>query len=170
MIALCALWNLDLALREYKPVKLISLLDPPCALDTPTCIEVGFHLKLPMHDIVLPIPFATRPDQGHIERLLEFGRAWSPPERLLVHCAVGISRSSAALILLLAQKNNGRESEVVRLVRERAHHIRPNARIIKLGDEALGCEGRLIEAVADMRGPSLRDPGERFFEFPASVP
>lgn len=164
-IALTSYWGLEAALREFNPDKLVSLMDPPCDVSTPSCLELSNHLRLAMHDIALPIPFATRPERVHIERLLEFGRGWTPPERVIVHCAAGVSRSSAAIILLLTQKNPGREIEVVTHVRDRAHHIVPNRRIIALGDAALHCEGRLIDAVTRMREPTLRDFQDRWVDF-----
>jgi predicted protein tyrosine phosphatase len=168
LIALTSYWGLEAALREFKPDKLVSLMDPPCDLQV-NGIKASAHLRVALHDIALRIPFATRPERVHVGRLLDFGATWVPPERLLVHCAAGISRSSAALILLLAQKNPGREDQVVMHVRDRAHHIMPNRRIIELGDHALGCRGRLIEAVSRMREPTLRHFGDRWVEFPTSL-
>jgi predicted protein tyrosine phosphatase len=164
-IALTSEWGVPNAVREFRPHKLITLLEPPCDLPTPVGIEPADHLRIAIHDIIEANPLAVCPEPPHIERLLKFGEAWIPPERLLLHCAAGISRSSAALILLLVQKNPGRERRVVEHVRERATHVRPNTRIIELGDDALGCDGRLIQAVARMREPTLKDFGDKWVEF-----
>ena len=107
------------------------------------------------------------PDQEHIDRILNFGSKWNPDERLLVHCAAGVSRSSATVLVLLAQKNLGREAQIAHLVRERAEQVRPNKKIIALGDQLLGCHGRLVAAAKSMREPTLRDIQDRFIQFPA---
>jgi predicted protein tyrosine phosphatase len=107
------------------------------------------------------------PSEAHIETLLEFGARWRPEERMVVHCHAGASRSPAAILILLAQKNPGREFELVRLLRQRAHHIRPNSLMIDIADRLLVCEGRLIEAVKTMREPTLRDFQDRYVSLPA---
>jgi predicted protein tyrosine phosphatase len=76
---------------------------------------------------------------------------------LLVHCAAGISRSSASLLILLADRvGPGREDEAVRLLvkvkeatqaaRLRTDFIRPNRRLVWLGDAVLGRDGALLSA------------------------
>lgn len=80
------------------------------------------------------------------------------PGPLLIHCAAGVSRSSAAgLIRCAIRLGPGREREAVavldaaiteaRLLRLRtAESIHPNRRMIGLADRLLGREGALIAA------------------------
>jgi len=169
MIALSGLAGVKNALCDFQPVKLVSLLDAPLMPATPDVIERENHLKLELNDISDPTEGLILPNEEHVERLLAFGKNWTPSERLLVHCWAGVSRSSAALLILLAQKNRGREADMVSLVRSRAPHIRPNRRLIELGDRALGCQQRLASAVRPMEETPPRDFADRVFEFPVSL-
>ena len=64
---------------------------------------------LRFHDAIEPGPDVVLPDATHVSEILSFGRdlAGSAPDRrdghLLVHCHAGISRSTAALTMLLVQ-------------------------------------------------------------------
>lgn len=167
MLALTSAWGRDRAVTEFRPNKLISIGNSGDELSAPRDIPKSRHLRLEFDDIIEPRVNLTVPDHRHVERLLEFGAAWNTNERLLIHCNAGQSRSPATAIVLLAQKNPARENDVVGMVRDRAHHIMPNRLLIALGDCALGCNGRLIEAVARMREPTLRDFQNRWVEFPA---
>jgi len=169
MIALSGLAGVKNALCDFQPVKLVSLLDAPLMPATPDCIARENHLKLELNDISDPTEGLILPNEEHVERLLAFGKNWTPSERLLIHCWAGVSRSSAALLILLAQKNRGREADMVRLVRSRAPHIRPNRRLIELGDRALGCQQRLVSAVRPMEETPPHDFADRVFEFPVSL-
>ena len=90
----------------------------------------------------------TAPEIEHVERLLAFGRTL--PEaggHLVVHCHMGISRSSAAMLLLLAQARPDRPAadalaEVVRI----RDHAWPNLRVVEIGDVLLGRDGQLVAA------------------------
>jgi predicted protein tyrosine phosphatase len=80
-----------------------------------------------------------------IERLIAFARDVDLSRgKLLVHCAAGISRSSAAASIVLAVVlGPGREPEAVAHVLRTHPHVRPNRRMLELADELLGAGGRL---------------------------
>lgn len=166
MLAITSIWGVDQALAEFKPVKLISIVDPGNMIDTPDSIAWHYHLKIQLHDFSVKFQGMTLPHEDHIARLIEFGGKWRAEERLLIHCQGGVSRSAAGALILLCQKNPGRESEVAAMLRERAHHIRPNWPMIDIADRLLNCRGRLVEALREMPEPTLRDPQGRYFEFP----
>src|SRR3546814_5763691 len=86
-----------------------------------------------------------RPDD--VERLLRFGRNLlrepPPSAHVLVHCHAGMSRSTAAMTLLLAQARSDRPAadalaEVVRI----RPHAWPNLRGVECGADLLGRQGR----------------------------
>ncbi|MDE2228757.1 MAG: dual specificity protein phosphatase family protein [Alphaproteobacteria bacterium] len=170
MIALSGLAGVKNALCDFQPVKLVSLLDAPLMPATPDLIKQENHLKLELNDISDPTEGLILPNEEHVDRLLAFGKNWTPPsERLLIHCWAGVSRSPAALLILLVQKNPGREADMVMLVRSRAPHIRPNPRLIELGDRALGCQNRLTSAARSMQETPPHDLADRYVEFPVSL-
>src|SRR5207244_5610784 len=66
---------------------------------------------------------------------------------LLVHCHAGVSRSTAAAALILAQARPDRPAEEALLtVVRRRPRAWPNLRIIELGDALLGRRGEIVEA------------------------
>jgi predicted protein tyrosine phosphatase len=81
--------------------------------------------------------------------LLRFGRDLmrEPEAHLLVHCHMGISRSTASMALILAQARPDRPAlEALAEVRRIRDRIWPNLRVIELGDELLGRGGELVGA------------------------
>ena len=168
-VALSGLAGVETALRDFQPVKLVSLLDALLMPAAPDSIPRHNHLKLELNDISEPTEGLILPSGEHIERLLAFGERWVPTERLLVHCWAGVSRSPAALLILLAQKNPGREREIVAHVVHLAPHIRPNRRLIELGDCALGCRNRLVSAVQTIPESPPQAVAEHVFEFSSDL-
>ncbi|HEU0156028.1 MAG TPA: protein-tyrosine-phosphatase [Stellaceae bacterium] len=144
----------------------LSLLDPGWPEPEPLRdFDVHRRLKLHFHDVIEPAAGLVAPQSWDVGVLLAFGRGIAPPAdlesvHLLIHCHAGISRSTAAAILVLAQHEPQRSAvrvvrEVVRL-RPRAW---PNLRMIELGDPLLGRRGEIVRAVrAHYREALDREP------------
>ena len=120
------------------------------------------RLTLRFHDIIDPQPDRLGPTRADVERLLAFGRELSdtPGSHLLIHCQAGVSRSTAAAALILAQARPDRAArealEAVSQIRPRAW---PNLRILELGDEILGRGGEIVDAArAHYRRALEREP------------
>jgi predicted protein tyrosine phosphatase len=128
----------------------LSILDPGFP-DPDAFGAFGEHerLDLRFHDITEERP-AMRLAQGEdVAALLDFGRdlAAARDAHLLVHCHMGISRSTAAMALILAQARPDRPAlEALAEVRRIRPRIWPNLRVIELGDAQLGRGGALVEA------------------------
>jgi predicted protein tyrosine phosphatase len=152
-ITVCGLGELGrYAARGVSHV--LSLLDPRL-VERPSFAAFGAHrrLELCFDDILEPREGQVAPQRGHVDEILRFAgdlMVDPPPEAyLLVHCHMGISRSSAALALILARVRPELPApqildEVLR-IRRRAW---PNLRLIELGDVALERQGELIEALS----------------------
>src|SRR5205814_8278156 len=89
---------------------------------------------------------------GHVQRILALGRdlaaSAAADSHLLVHCHAGVSRSTAAMTLMLAQARPGCSGvEIVNEVLRIRSRAWPNLRIIEFGDKLLGRGGDLISAV-----------------------
>jgi len=104
----------------------------------------------------LRLTFPDRDDdegasETHVLEIIEAGRRISDSSgRVLVHCWAGISRSSAAAIIMqMAWFGPGNEIEAVRSVLAQRPGARPNRRMIGIGDRLLHLDGRLIAAVAE---------------------
>jgi predicted protein tyrosine phosphatase len=133
----------------------LSILDP--AEPEPAAFgRYGDHerLELRFHDIIEErVPGYESPQPHHIDALLAFGRdlGAAPAGRdihVLVHCHMGISRSTAASMLLLTQAepgwSPGRVMAEVARIRPKAW---PNLRMIEIGDKMLGRQGELVRVV-----------------------
>jgi predicted protein tyrosine phosphatase len=145
----------------------LTLLDP--GEPTPEALEgLGARERLDMrfHDVVDPGGGFALPELAHVKRLLAFGHGLDETRdgHLLVHCHMGISRSSAAMFLLLAQARPQHPAPAVlaEIVRIRPHAW-PNLRMVELGDMLLQRDGALVAAaIARYRDllvvrPKLRD-------------
>lgn len=128
----------------------LSILDPGFP-DPDAFGAFGEHerLDLRFHDITEERPGMRLAAREDVAALLQFGRDLmrAPNAHLLVHCHMGISRSTAAMALILAQARPDRSgleamAEVVRIRRR----IWPNLLVIELGDALLGRGGELVAA------------------------
>jgi len=158
MIYVCSLIELPRLAEAVRPSHLISLLGDDPFPPTPDSVAEGGHLKVYMDDIVAPTPGCIMPETAHLEGLVDFADRWRRAGPLVIHCYAGISRSTAAALVVLCRYNRGREAEVARLLREQAPHAYPNRRMVELADAIMDCEGRLITAVDDMSLPDFLSP------------
>jgi predicted protein tyrosine phosphatase len=157
-ITVCGVDELP-AHRDRRVTHVLTLLDPgwptPDALTALGAVE---RLDMRFHDVIDPRPEWTPPELEHVERVLAFGRTLPAANgHLLIHCQMGISRSSAAMLLILAQARPDRSAadaltELVR-IRELAW---PNLRMVEMGDALLGRDGTLIAAACGRYGDMLR--------------
>jgi predicted protein tyrosine phosphatase len=132
----------------------LSILDP----DWPEpegfrAYDPHHRTTLKFHDAIEPAPGIVLPDVGHVEAILAFGDALARETtrsegHLLVHCHMGISRSTAAMLMLLAQAGPQEDAD---MVMERLRGIRPqawpNLRMVDFADGLLGWGGRLTAAL-----------------------
>jgi predicted protein tyrosine phosphatase len=139
-------------LASVRPSHVLSILDP----DWPVPEAFGAYgehekLELRFHDVIEAMPGVIMPREEHVRALLAFGRdllAEPPAEaHLLVHCHAGISRSTAAMALILAQGRPDVPAEAILAevlrIREKAW---PNLLMLELGDAMLGRGGTLPAA------------------------
>jgi len=158
VIHVCGLAALASLTTELQPTHMVSLLGDDPFPGTPGSIVPDGHLKLHMHDISEPMAGFIAPERDHLESLLDFARRWQRAGPLVIHCYAGVSRSTAAALVVLCSYNQGREDEAARLLRERAPHAYPNRRMIELADDLLACGGRLREAVDNMPAADFLAP------------
>jgi predicted protein tyrosine phosphatase len=130
----------------------LSLLDPDCD-DPPALTAFAPHQRIALrfHDVIEPKPERIAPSLSDVERLLAFGRELvdAPRGHLLIHCHAGVSRSTAAASLILAQASPDRPArDMFDMVSDLRPRAWPNLRILELGDALLGRDGEIIAAVA----------------------
>ena len=133
----------------------LSILDPGYP-EPPAFGAFGEHrrLELRFHDIIDDTPGMLLPQKADVENLLAFGRDLlaepAPAAHLLVHCHAGISRSTASMMLILAQaRPEIAAPDVVAHVVGIRPRAWPNLRILEIGDALLGREGEIVAAARD---------------------
>lgn len=152
---------------EAGVTHVLSILDPDWP-DPSDFAEFPPHRRLALrfHDIIEPVPGRLAPTRGDVERLLGFGRELRGAAEchLLVHCHAGVSRSTAATALILAQHHpEWPASDVLDAISRVRPRAWPNLRILEFGDELLGRGGELVAAAGGVyrrvldRDPSFRE-------------
>ena len=107
------------------------------------------RLELRFHDVIETEPGCVAPESPDVEQLLSFGRDLTEGKgtHLLVHCHAGVSRSTAAATLIVAQARPDRPAEeALQTVLSRRPRAWPNLRILELGDALLERRGEIVGA------------------------
>ena len=107
------------------------------------------RLELRFHDVIETEPGCIAPESLDVEQLLSFGRDLTEGKgtHLLVHCHAGVSRSTAAATLIVAQARPDRPAEeALQTVLSRRPRAWPNLRILELGDALLERRGEIVGA------------------------
>lgn len=138
--------------RATGVTHVLSILDPEYPVpDAFGGYGAHSRLELRFHDILEDRPGCVLPRPEHVDQILALGRSL-PLEapglaHLLVHCHAGVSRSTASLLMILAQacpELSAQElTQTVLGIREKAW---PSLRMTEFADAALGRNGTLVEA------------------------
>jgi predicted protein tyrosine phosphatase len=148
-LTVCGLDELDRH-RARGVTHVLSILDPEWP-EPEAFQDFGQHFRatLRFHDAIEPDPGVVLPQKPDVDAILAFGRDAGDIRHLLIHCHAGLSRSTAAMLMILAQAHPQETEEAVvgRLLQIRPQAW-PNSRMIGFADERLGREGRLSAAVA----------------------
>ena len=140
----------------------LSILGPNSP-DPPELAAFARHRRLILrfHDVIEPQPNQIAPTREDVERLLVFGRQVSetPEAHLLVHCRAGVSRSTAAALILLQVHPEWPASAALHAVAAIQPRAWPNLLILEFGDALLGRNGEIVAAAgAIYRRVLARDP------------
>jgi predicted protein tyrosine phosphatase len=156
----CGLDELALHARR-APSHVISILDPgqpaPPAL---TIFRPDRLLRLRFHDAIENSPGVRLPTIDDAAAILAFGSRFGAGARPLVHCHFGISRSTAAMAMLIARDPLLTGDEVfARLLRIRPRAW-PNSSMVRHADDLMGRRHRLMPALGRLYFRQLRHVSE----------
>jgi len=147
--SICGIDELD-GFSAAGVTHVLSLLDPGWpAPENLAAFARHSRLDLRFHDIVDALPGLRPPGPEDVAALLAFGRALAETDgtHLLVHCQKGMSRSTAALTVILAQaRPNMPAAEIMAEIVRMRPRAWPNLRILELGDRLLDRGGTLVAA------------------------
>jgi predicted protein tyrosine phosphatase len=148
MIHVCSLARLEETVEQTGARHIVSLIGDEARLARPSCIAPENHLWLRLHDISMPLDGYIMPGEEHVSGLLDFVRGWDQRAPLIVHCYMGISRSTASAYATVCALNPARdEASIAQALRRASATATPNARIVSLADRLLGRDGRMIAAI-----------------------
>ena len=116
-------------------------------------------LALKMEDLSAPRKGLTAPTPAHMRAILSFARraiAEGPADpHLLLHCRLGVSRSAAGALAILAQANPGASSrDLIAHLLSLRPGARPNPLMVRIADEILGRTDSLLQEIPRRGGQS----------------
>jgi predicted protein tyrosine phosphatase len=159
--AICGLDEL-IGHRGRGVTHILSILDPewpdPEAFQA---FDPHFRATLRFHDAIEPGPDILLPQKADVEAILTFGRDAAEAGGLLIHCHAGISRSTAATLMILAQAHpNEDEDELADRLLQSRRQAWPNSRMMAFADELLDRRGRLMAATTGIYAQQLANRPE----------
>jgi predicted protein tyrosine phosphatase len=167
LLTICGLEELDHH-SSRGVTHVLSILDPqwpePSAF---AAYDPHHRTTLHFHDVVEPGPDVVLPEREHVEAILEFGTGMATEAslnrdpHLLVHCHMGVSRSTAAMAILMAHLNRSESEEAIfaRLLELRPQAW-PNSRMIDFADDLLDRKGRLLASLGRLYARQLANRPE----------
>jgi predicted protein tyrosine phosphatase len=163
-LTVCGLHELDgHGARDVTHV--LSLLDPGTPEPTAfSSYDPHVRATLYFHDAIEPAPDIVLPEMSDVETILAFARDAGDVGHLLIHCHMGVSRSTAAMLMVMAQAfPREPEDAVVDRLMEIRPQAWPNSRMVEFADERLERDGRLTAAISRIyarhlaKGPELAE-------------
>jgi predicted protein tyrosine phosphatase len=163
MIHVCSLSRLPKIVADTGARHVVSLIGDEARLQRPDCIAPENHLWLRFHDISAPLDGYVMPGEQHVAELLDFVREWDRQAPLVVHCYMGISRSTATAFTTVCALNPRRdEDSIAQALRRASPTATPNRRIVSIADRLLGRDGRMIAAIETIGRGVLTAEAEPF--------
>ena len=158
MIHVSSLSSLNSVAANLRSFDLLTLLSPDYPETAWSAVPFELHLRLAFHDIVEPTPGLRLPDRELMQVVLDFGRRSEDQRALLIHCWAGISRSSAAAYAIACDHNPGFERGIAIELRRRSPSATPNRLMVRLADDLLERDGRMVDAIDGIgRGVEARE-------------
>ena len=148
---ICALSQLVETVKTSGARHVASLINAGMEVPYPLSVPQDQRLNLGFNDIVEEVPGFTAPEKTHVEKLITFVRAWEREAPLVIHCWMGISRSTAgAYITQCALMPDADERELAQALRAASPEATPNMRLIGFADDILNRNGRMVSAIEEI--------------------
>ena len=150
---------LDGVLAPLPPAVLCAFGSPTRPADRPARTELEAFVPFRFNDIAEPRAGLVAPDAADIARLLAVVVETRGP--IVLQCWFGISRSTAAALAVACAIVPVPERHARRL-RALAPEATPNPLVVRLADDALALDGRLVRAVERIGRGRQADAGRPF--------
>ena len=165
-------------------IEVVSRPEASTILSSPNeCKKVSFLVSIGAPEDELPVGYSNvpckirllfgdtesaedGPTEGDVRSLIQLAqRLNGSPGKILIHCEAGISRSTAAaLIMYTCLLGLDSEPEAMRRLLQQRPIARPNRRMVQIADHLLGRGGRLIGVLDSDQLPKVEraDDLDRF--------
>ncbi len=147
-IIICGLADIQNCVDKYKPDMMLTIINKNFSPDTPKGIDNNRHLKMLIDDISEPRDGFILPEKHHAQELLDFTNDWDTSKPILIHCHMGISRSTATSLGVAAKFDPDNIEINIEKLKEIAPHASPNKIMTKYYDEILNLNNRLFSSLA----------------------
>jgi predicted protein tyrosine phosphatase len=163
MIHVCSLARLHQTVEDIGARHVVSLIGDEAKLVRPAQVAPQDHLWLRLHDISAPLDGYIMPGEDQVADLLRFVKRWDRRTPMVVHCYMGISRSTASAYAGVCALNPDRsETDIAQALRQASPTATPNIRIVSLADKLLGRNGRMIAAIETIGSGIMADEAMPF--------
>ena len=152
---ICRACDLPTMAAELRPHRILSIAEPGYRNATPAEIHPDRHHHLNFDDIIEAIPGYVEPSEQHVGSIIDLAAELTDTDRILIHCQAGISRSSAAALIMLAARNPGHERTIAARLREEGPWFVPNRLMVDIADRLIGRGPVLSTALASMGPPTV---------------
>jgi predicted protein tyrosine phosphatase len=147
-IHVCSLSRIADVTEATGARSLVTLVNRDIRVARPAAIAPERHLHVAISDICEAMDGHVLADDGHVNGLIHFVRAWDRAEPLVINCFAGVSRSTAAAYISACALNaDANETEIAQRLRRASPTATPNAHLIALADRILARDGRMNAAI-----------------------
>ena len=98
-------------------------------------------------DISEPREGFRLPEKNDVQKLLDFTNDWDQSKPIIIHCHMGISRSTATSLGVICKYDPDNLELHVEKLKELAPHASPNKLMTKFVDEILNLDSRLAKTL-----------------------
>lgn len=159
-IKIRGIYEAQLLIEEKWPTKIISLVDPGINLHK----QGEHHIIMHMHDVSSKISEEwVLPQKDQFESILEFSKDFSNDDRVLVHCHMGISRSTATAIGICIQ-HGMHYQEAYNHIASIRDCLMPNTLLCTYIDEKFQLEGKMRDFVLSQRTKERQRRADRIID------
>lgn len=150
-IHVCGLSTLVDVIQSSGAKHVISLINSSMEVPYPLSIPLSQRLFLGFNDIVEKVPGLEPPEKHHAEQVIDYVTNWNRKDPLVIHCWMGISRSTAgAYMTMCALRPKEDEYALAEELRRLSPSATPNIRLVQFADDILGRKGRMIDAIDEI--------------------
>ncbi|MDB4831651.1 hypothetical protein OAH28_03110 [Hyphomicrobiales bacterium] len=148
---------------KYNANYIISILSPGALFPVFNNIKDEDHLKLSFNDIISPRQNLIEPSLEHVKSIINFSKRCDKSDTLLIHCYAGISRSTAAALILYSYyKNNLSADSMAIELMSLSPCANPNSLLLAFGDRVIGNKNTLMQCHILLKRPKLAYENEPF--------